>query len=253
MPYYTFPPFSLNVRKVAKQADIIIAITKRAKRALLEISVPSEKIRTIYPGIDTEMFSPARSRSFREVLRILYVGRIDREKGLDFLLKAFARLAKRRKDVELWLCGISRNPELGQEIREYSKRYPVKNLGFVKHDKLVDVYRECDVFCLPSFDRWKFGMKVWEEQFGFALVEAMACGLPIVATNCGAIPEVIGPDNFIVDQRSVEGLYSSLQTILADEQLRARISRSNLCRAREYFDRGNQTMQFQNLFATMRS
>jgi glycosyltransferase involved in cell wall biosynthesis len=248
MPYYVFPPFSFNTHFVSKQADAIIATSNEAVKALRSLSIPQGKIALIYPGVDTEKFSVASSRKNRDRLRILYVGRLDPEKGIYYLLEAFAKLSEKRKNVELWLCGIPRTHRVSAVVKSYADKYAVYNCGFVSREELPKIYSQCDIFCLPSFDRKKFGVKVWEEQFGFAVVEAMSCGLPIVATDCGAIPEIIGQENLVVKQKSVDAFYSAFTKLIDDDDLRYRLGCSNRSRAETLFNIKRQACKVQELF-----
>lgn len=248
MPYYIFPPFSLNTQLVSKQADVIIATSNKAVEALRSLSIPQDKIKMIYLGVDAEKFPAIPFERNKGRLRILYVGRLDPEKGIYHLLEAFAKLSKEKKNVELWLCGIPRTPEVSTIVKSYANKYAIHNCGFVNREELPKIYNQCDIFCLPSLDRKKYGLKVWEEQFGFAVVEAMACGLPIVATNCGALPEIVGQENLVVEQKSVDALYSAFCKLIDDEDLREKLGRSNRIRVENIFNIRRQVSKVQELF-----
>jgi glycosyltransferase involved in cell wall biosynthesis len=210
MPMHKVPPFSRNVKEVLRQADVFIAYTNRSADYLRRLSVPEEKIRVVYPGVNLQRFYPSKE-SNHESVRILFVGGFTGEKGLTVLLKAFASLCVNKPESELWICAKPRNLRERVLIEAYSRKYPVVAFDYVDHEKIPDIYRQCDVFCLPSFDKRKWGMRVWEEEFGFALVEALASGLPIVASDCGAMREVVGNENLLVSQKSVKDLYLALQ------------------------------------------
>lgn len=242
---YVFP-YSKNVKTVRKYADIFIAHTRRARDYLKSLSIPEEKIRVIYPGIDLEKFKPAKKSG--DKFRILYVGRFDKEKGLHLLLEAFARLNDERPNTELHIRAKKRTGEVESLAYRYAKKYPIKFIDSVRYEELARVYEECDVFCFPSFDRRKFGIKIWEEQFGFPLMEALACGLPIISTDCGAIPEVIGSDNLIVRQRSVDDLYHALISLYKDENLRRYLSEQNRARAERLFNLQRQKQKVAETF-----
>ena len=235
-PLLHFPPYSLNVKKVLERADLFLAITNKAAGCLYYLGIPKEKVKVIYPGIDIDAFSHLEQDA-HEVFRILFVGRFDREKGLHTLLQAFLRLYADKRNVELWICGPPRTGKEAEILaRRLAKKYPVRMFGYVEHGKLPEVYGQCDVLCLPSFDREKWGMKVWEEQYGFVLVEAMACGLPIVATDCGAVPEIMGPYNITVPQKSVDALYLALCKLFKNVDYRQHVAKVNRKRAEEVFD-----------------
>lgn len=235
MPLHHIPPYQWNVRKVLKHADLFIAFTRKAASCLMSLGVSNEKIRVIYPGIDLDLFHPAKSRN-HEKFRILFVGGYNREKGLSTLLPAFLRLCKDGFDIELWICASHATGEEERLTQIFAKKYPIRILGYVEHSKIPEVYRQCDVFCHPSFDRKKYGVKIWEEQFGFALVEAMASGLPIIATDCGVMPEVTGRENIVAPQKSVDALYLALRRIIRDDDHRRYLARRNRIRAEKLFD-----------------
>lgn len=232
---HKLPPFLRNVKTCLRQADAFIAYTNRSAEYLQQLSAPREKIKVIYPGIDLKKFHPPKKRDHSN-LRILFVGGLAGEKGIDILLKAFSKLYRKNSQTELWICAKPRHDKEEALIQFYSQKYPVKAFGHVDHEKLPEIYRRCDIFCLPSFDKRKFGVTVWEEQFGFVLVEAMASGLPIVATRCGAIPEIMGPNNILVPQESEKTLFSALSTLINDSTLRVSMSKMSRQRAEQKFD-----------------
>ncbi|MDI6856330.1 MAG: glycosyltransferase family 4 protein [Candidatus Thermoplasmatota archaeon] len=231
--YHKLPPYIQNTKVVVEKTDLFRAYTNRAKSYLMSLSVPEEKIKVIYDGLNLNKFYPRKEPFQRFVPRILFVGNLIPQKGVKKLLEAFSLLCKNDVKAELWICG---GGKLEPMVREYARKYPIKHLCFVEHDKIPDVYRQCDIFCLPSHDLSIFGVKVWEEQFGMALVEAMASGLPIVTTNSGAIPEVVGSENVVVPQGSVKELYLALGDLIEDVKKRRQIGVSNRKRALELFD-----------------
>lgn len=236
------PPFSQNVKEVLRQADICIAYSRRSGEYLRQLGIPEEKIKVIYPGVNLEKFHPPNERN-HDNIRILFVGGFAGEKGLDVLLKAFSRLHVDVPQAELWICAEPRSKRQETLIQTYVRKYSVKAFGFLNHDEMPNIYRECDIFCLPSFDKKTLGVKVWEEQFGFALVEAMASGLPIVATDCGVVPEIVGSDNSLVPQKSVDALYQALLTLSKDEKYRKYLGTVNRAEATRLFDIRKQRLE----------
>jgi len=136
-------------------------------------------------------------------------------------------------------------------VYRYARKYPIRFLESVSYDKLPEIYRRCDVLCLPSFDRKMWWMKVWEEQFGFVLMEAMACGLPVIASDCGAIPEVVGPENLIVRQGSADNLFNALHEIMKNESFRGCLSEANRARAEKLFDIEKQRRKLSNILCKL--
>ena len=235
LPIHYLPSRFANVVATRDRADFFIAHSERAKAYLKQLKIKEEKMAVIYPGVDLEEFSPRKNRD-HQPRRILFIGRYDREKGLLYLICAFKKLHKEFPDLELWIRAKKCTGEVLSLVEYAATKYPIKFIPFIKYSKLPELYRECDILCLPSFDLQKWGFKIWEEQFGFVLMEAMACGLPVVGTNCGSIPEVIGPQNPVVPQKSSNALFSAIRRILKDDNYWKSLSKANRARAERLFD-----------------
>jgi glycosyltransferase involved in cell wall biosynthesis len=205
----------------------------------------------VYPGVDIERFSSERQE--QEGFRILFVGRFDREKGLETLLRAFRRFSEEAPETELWIVGPVRSGEDYPLAAEMARRYPVRILGALPREELPRIYAQCDLFCAPSRDKKKFGVQVWEEQFGAVFVEAMASALPIVATRCGAIPELLGEENLLVPQGSIDGVYRALRTLYEDASLLRSIGDRNRLRAEELFDVRRERRELENSLSDVAS
>jgi glycogen(starch) synthase len=145
-------------------------------------------------------------------------------KGIHHLLEALAK--PQPLNVKLIIAGTgSFEPELRALAVELGLSDRVEFLGFVRRDQLPDVYRMGDMFVLPS----------QTESFGLVFAEAMACGLPIIATRVGGIPDLVrdGTDGLLTDPADVPALRSSIETLLGDAELRRQFGRS----ARERVER----------------
>ena len=119
------------------------------------------------------------------------------------------------------------------------------------NDKLSSIYNQCDVLCLPSIDRTKWGFKIWEEQFGWTLVEAMSCGLPIIASDCGAIQEVIGSHNFLVNQNSSKMLNDAFTKLVENPNLLKEIGKMNRLRALQFYDINKQRVKLNDVMINL--
>lgn len=170
-------------------------------------------------GVDPDTFSPAP-----EALRVGvvgYVGRFEPHKGVLDLLAA----AERAQDLTVEFVGAgSLGPQLRQRADTLGHR--VRVLGPMDQRALPDFYRSIDVLAVPSVDT-----PSWREQFGRVVIEAMACGTPVVASDGGALPEVVGDGGIIVPQNDPETLTEVLVSLIADRERRSRYADAARARA----------------------
>jgi len=156
------------------------------KRNAITHKMGAEGAEVIYWGIDQEKFSYNAIK--RVPRRILYVGQIVRHKGLHTLIEAFGVLLRENPSdaIHLQVVGGSTQPEYERQMRQMvidlnlSQR--VSFLGPVAQEELPGIYHQNDILVFPS---------IWEEPFGITLLEAMSCGLGIVSTQTGGIPEIL--------------------------------------------------------------
>lgn len=230
------PPYSMNVAAVIAQTTLFVARSYAAKKYIKSLGVDENKIRVVYKGIDTKLFTPAYSGK-RNVTRILYVGQLVKSKGIIELIDAFKKLSTEFHNVELWMCARSKHEELELFIKEAAKKYPITLLTSVPYGTLPTIYQKCDIYCQLS-QEWKYigiipGGNEW---FSYAILEAMASGLPIVTTGIGGTPEQVGNNNFLVEQKNMGAAYVALKKLILNRQLREEIGKKNTQRARIHFD-----------------
>ena len=178
-------------------ADKIVVLSTFAKATFDAEGVG--KAETILPGIDTELFRPAEARPPEDGFRVCYAGRLEMGKGILYLLEAWKRL--KLKDAELLLMGEVR-PEIRRVLGEYAGEN-VRMVGFVPPPAMAEELRQCSVFLFPSL----------HEGFGLVLLEAMASGVPVVASRNSGAPDCVteGEDGFMVEARAVEELAARIE------------------------------------------
>ena len=170
------------------QVDLFLAATERARACLLLEGAPEEKIVVCPPGIDVERF--ANIDRHPEV--VLSIGRLVWEKGHQDVLRALAAIRGGLVQGQApRLLIVGSGPD-GSRLRQYAAELGVADLvefEAVPYERMPDLLGRASRLVLASL-----AIPVWEEQFGMVLAEAMAAGVPIVASASGAIPEVVGDD-----------------------------------------------------------
>jgi phosphatidylinositol alpha-1,6-mannosyltransferase len=183
------------VRRVLGRADYVIANSRSTERRLLDQwQVPAERIRIMHPGVDTQRFVPApRDQDARDRLGwgrrqvVLTVGRLDKRKGHDQVIRALAAIRKAFPDVLYAIVGDGEQRKaLEDMVRESSLGDHVQFLGEASDEQLILCYQQCDLFVLANRQ-----VEHDVEGFGIVLLEAQACGKPVVAGTSGGTAETM--------------------------------------------------------------
>lgn len=204
-------------------ADMHLANSKGTKRRAEQLGFDVDGV--VQPGVDVRRFSPTADPAFSDANPvILYVGRLDRGKGVNDLIDAHARLDRL---ASLYLVGDGElETELRKRVRVHGTEDRVTFLGPVNHEEIHRFYAACDVFCLPSY----------QEGFGIVNVEAAACGKPVVSTRLEGITEYLehGEHGFLFEPGDVSGLTSSLERLIEDRKLRRQLGENAREMAQSY-------------------
>lgn len=195
----------------------------------------------IPPHVDTELFGPAEHTENSESFVVGYVGRMAEQKGIDLLLRAVAALPGRFRAI---LVGDGPDREAFRQLAEVlGIAYRVEFHPPVRQEQLPELYGRMDVLVLPSRTE-----KYWKEQFGRVLIEAMACGIPVVGSSSGEIPEVIGNAGLIFKEGSVEGLRLELERLAENRTLWRELRARGLKRVRDRYSVECIAQQMHDLF-----
>lgn len=178
-----------------EEADRIAVPSLFVKRTFIDEGVAESKLIHVPYGVDLAAFRPGKKED--DVFRVMYVGGMTLQKGIPYLLQAFAEL--RLPKAELLLLGNA-NDEIQPFFRTYAGAF--RHVSAVPQHELVRFYNQGSVFVLPSV----------QDGFGMVIAQAMAAGLPVIATENTGGPDIIeeGKSGFIVPIRSVEALKEKL-------------------------------------------
>ena len=185
----------------ARAADLVVVISEyTAREVMARLGVPQDRIVLCPPGAPA--WAPRRPGPAGGP--ILYIGSAERRKNLPALLRAYARLRQADPDApSLLLAG--RPPDPGSDAAAMLQRPGVRHLGYVTDAERQRLYAEASMLVLPSLD----------EGFGMPVLEAMTIGVPVVASNRGALPEVAGDAGTLVDPLDEEALAAAMSQVLS--------------------------------------
>ena len=189
-----------------------VCVTSQAARGLSEFGAMSIHIPH---AVDLQAFYPEARPTQNGKLVMLFVGRIVEEKGIALIVAAARRLHRDNPGIEWWFAGTG--PLEADLAKEARAGVPIRHLGYLSREDLADAYRSSDVLVLPSVSR-----PGWEELFGIALIEAFACGLPVIASDCTGPAEIVddGRTGLLIAQGDEEALYQAVKRLCGDARLR---------------------------------
>ena len=211
---------------ILQKADGIIALTTDMQKKLKQFT--PRKISIIPNGIELDGIInniPIKNESINQ--KIIYVGRLEPVKGVEYLIMAMKLIHNEMPSVQLVLVGDGNERDrletLSSELDIYKS---VEFVGKIPHEDVQAYLQDADVFVLPSLS----------EGFPNVLLEAMACGLPIVATRIGGIPDIIedGIHGYLVESKNFYELATKIMDILQDVEFSKKISSANKEEARAY-------------------
>lgn len=228
----------LNVKKILRRADTIVAVSESTKNDIIElVGVASEKIVVIYSGDNASGKRAAVNGDFRKQADnflslkglsgrfILFVGTIEPRKNVSGLITAFDRLKQQPElaDLKLVLAGGRgwRTKKIYDRWQESPYRDDIVFLGYVSATEQDYLYSRASAFAYPSF----------YEGFGLPPLEAMSWGLPVICSNVSSLPEVVGEAAVMINPFSPSEIAAALSEVLLDQSLAALLSKRGLERS----------------------
>ncbi|MFH1233600.1 MAG: glycosyltransferase family 1 protein [Patescibacteria group bacterium] len=237
----------VDVSSLLKKFNQIIAVSENTKRDIIELcGIDPEKIKVIYSGISQghrviENPNLIEIKKLNEVKQkynlpdkfILYLGTIEPRKNIKGIIKAYNQLRifdkqenRELQDIKLIIVGGKgwKNKDIYKEQEKSEYKDDIKFLGYIDSEDKVYLYNLASAFVYPSF----------YEGFGFPLLEAMACGTPVVASYSSSLPEVIGNAGLLVNPYDIADIANGLKQILSNKDLRDKLIKKGLEQANKF-------------------
>ena len=234
--------------ELKRKASGFIAVSNFIRNKLIEQGYPQEKIIQHYIGVDTAKFSPSSQNADERY--ILCVGRHTEKKGIDTLLRAFARIAVKHPSV--WLIQVGRG-ELTAELQKLTKQLGIDNrvrfLGAQPHETVLQLMQQAEIFALPS----QIAKSGECEGLPIVILEASACGVPVVSTYHSGIPEAVidGETGFLVSEKDEKSLAEKLDILLSDRALGKKMGQQGRELINERFDIRKQTAKLEAIYDSL--
>ena len=227
--------FQLAMQISARRADALIADSESTRQdAIRLLGIPPQKIYTALLGVD-DAYRPISDQRALEAVRlkynlppdfILYVGLVEPRKNLPLLIRAFRKLIDLKTETRLVIAGRLgwMYTQVVQLIETLGVKDKVSLIGYVPTQDLPLVYNLASVFVYPTL----------YEGFGLPVLEAMACGVPVVTTEISSLPEIIDDAGILVPANDEAALTLAIQSVLTDRALSRRLAILGLERASQF-------------------
>lgn len=235
---YTFRmrrQYSYFLDWVRQKADVVISVSEATRKDLIQLAhIPQEKIKVVRSAISKEFRLVKNGTVVDSLLKsyriekpfILSVSVLSPIKNLVTAIYAYQRyLVKNPKSPYRFVITGKRGwlyQEIFKTVENLGLQKKVTFVGQLPHDQLVYLYNAADLFLYPSL----------YEGFGFPVVEAMACGVPVITSNVSSLPEIAGDAAKLVDPYNIEDIASAMKELLDDEELRKEMAQKGFERAK---------------------
>lgn len=225
-----------NVPKVAKKADIVITVSNYEKKRIEDaLNLPPDRVRTVYNACGSH-FVPIHDKEALESFRLelglpekflLFLGNTDPKKNLPNVMRALAILKGKNQLHHKIVMPDFGKPELEKLLVAIGAPSLIDDImltGYVHNSRLPLLYNLADVFLYPSL----------RESFGIPILEAMACGIPVITSNTSAMPEVAGDGALLINPHQPDDIAAMIGKVLSDSALRQSTIDYGIARAAQF-------------------
>ena len=237
-------------KKVLKNCDACTVNSEATKNEIIKrFPEYKNKIRVIPMGVDTKLFSPENIKSkFKQYTNkkiILFVGRLNEQKGIEYLIKSMQIVNKKINNAKLLIIGQGDYRNEMQKLASSLNLNNIEFLGSITHKNLSDYYHLADVFVLPSVTS-----KIGTEGQGLVLLEAMACGTAVIGTDTGGIKFIIKnhENGLLIKERNENDLAEDIVKVLTDSKLRQKLSKNGMKFAKDNYSWDIAVKKFDKLY-----
>jgi len=216
--YKKQPLMRSTIKNVLKKADVVFAVSNALKHEIIATGVTgiSDKTKICWNSVDIDKFSSRENDSFKQENKltdkpiVLFVGNLIKRKNVDSLLEA-----KKIANSDYYLVIVGDGP-LFKKLNKKVKDENIRDVIFTgSRNDVENIIPSCDVLVLPSFS----------ESFGLVLIEALACGKPVIGSNVGGITEIINDDvGLLVNPNKVSSIASAIDKVINDDEFRGALS-----------------------------
>ncbi len=229
------------VYKFWSRIATVVTVVEAVREQLIQLGIPAHRIQVIYNAVNVKQFTPTPTQidSLIKHFRVLFIGRLATEKGIDDLLQAIKEIVPQIPVVELKIVGQGdERAHLEQLVDELELRDRVQFAGF--HHDIPEVLKQCDVLVLPSTRR---------ETFGIVMIEALATVKPVIATTTGGLTEIIDRYGWLVPPHKPSAIAEALLDVYNNYELAIYKASSGRIRVLEMFQERRMVQEYDTLFS----
>lgn len=227
----------VNVKKLVKKFDYIIAVSENTKRDVIELcGVNPDRVKVIYSGVE-DIYQPNYELENKNIEQkynlpekfILFLGTVEPRKNIEGAIRAYEILREKNGGLAQYKLVIAggRGWKSNNAFRVWQKsqyKSDIKFLGYIEKKDKVYLYNLASLFVYPSF----------YEGFGFPPLEAMASGTPVITSFTSSLPEIVGSAGLMVDPYNINDLAIAMEKVLTDNNLRNDLIQKGLKRIKEF-------------------